>query len=613
MSLTDDNNDIYRTRRKKRVPFSLKLIGYAFLVVVLLIALLKQQGDSTIPDLATAVGADRGVDETSLSEAEIARYLEDRALAGDPVRLGDDTNYELMTDLVPLSEFMNNDYTLKPFGEEGDDRYKDITLSLECIESIHRPCTDAEEYAIYLSYEYTEDESVEDDSSVSRPTAAPTSGPTPSVTPSPAPTPTPIPTVTVSVPGYGSVTMTSDGYALACAEIAAGVDEERNVTYGYTIPGKTIVDYLNEKYHIPWQALYNCASFVTLIDEEFTPEEEVMIKPERFVEICDFFSDFFVSYNLDYWDESLDLTSQTISLDNCGDILAGAYVEYYVENPDPFDVTEIGTVTVKWRRGLKPIIQFKKIEEWALMKTYGQIDFTTVPFNPYSFSMEELKSQIPISDTVSSSLLTFFNNYEYDINVDIPIFPAYGLDNLPDCTALLADFDHAYDLLCGTVGGFAFAFDQMNWLTGSTLGEQIIYSASKYLGFTYSTEKRFEDGFADCSSFVYRALKDLDIDVSYHGEINAAAECKGMVYNGQIIADHYDERVLQPGDLLFWRTTDTKHAAYPRYLHIYHVGFFCGFNEEGEAIIMDASSNLGHIVCRTMWGTEKIVAIGRIF
>ncbi len=624
MSLRDDYHDFLSgSRRKRRIPFFVKILGYALLGVVFMIALFRQNGDSTIPELTASVSASNGRPESSLSEAEVARYLEERALSGNPVKLDDITNSDLMTEYVPLSDFMNNPYTLTPFGKEGDTRYKDVTLTLECTESIHRPCTDAEEYAIYQAYEYVEEQPSEEGTEEISPTPrvqpapAPTSAPTPSVTPSPSPapspTPTPIPTVTVSVPGYGTVTMTAEDYARAAAEIASGVDEERTVTYGYTIPGKTIIDYLNNKYHIPWQALYTCASFTTLIDEDFTLDEEIIIRPERFEEICDFFSSFFVSYNLDYWDEKLDLSGKTISLDNCGDMLGDAYIEYYVENPEPFDPSEEGVVTIKWRKGLKPLIQFKKIEEWALMKSYAQLDFTKIPVDFYSFSMDELTRQAITSDTVSSSLLTYFNNYEYDKNVDIPLFPGYGLENLPDCELILADFDHAYDLIDDTAGGFTFAVADMDWITGSSLGEQIILSASKYLGYIYSQDKRFNDGYADCSSFVYRALKDIDIDVSFRGAINAAEECRGMVFRGEIIADFYDETILMPGDLLFWRTTDPNHAAYPRYLHIYHVGFFCGINEDGEAIIMDASSTLGHVVCRTMWGREKIVAIGRIF
>lgn len=627
MSLLENMyGDFGRKKKKIRIPLKFKLIGYGLLALILIVVSFKGQGDTATEDLARAVSDDSGIAAETLSEEDVAEYLESMAFAGTPVDLSDYIDEDLLTDQVPLSDYMTNPDTLKPFGRDGEPQYTDAVLTLQAHEAIHRPYTDAEKYSIYSSYSYAavpssfkqayspqgrEPQTYASVSSAKKAESDPV--PTADPTPTPTPEPTPIPTVTVYIPGYGSVTMLEEDYDRASSIIAQGIDDERDVLYDYVIPGSIVCEWLNERYHIPWQALYNCTSMVALVDDDYQADENLTIRKETFDLVADFFSDFYVSYLVDYWGTTSSLGSSVISAENSADVLGNSYVEYMDYNPQPFDSDEQGVVTVYWRSGIKPLVVFNRIEEWALLKSYGPVDLSGVSYDIYSFSENELGHQEVIHDTTSSCLLTYLNNYMFDVNIDLPIFTAYGLDFLPAAAQCLADFDHAYEIIDGIGNSSkAYAYSDLTWITGSTFGERIVLQAINYIGYTYSQGRRFDEGYADCSSLVYRVFKDLGYIISYQGSSTAASECEGMKAKGYVISAFYDETLLQPGDILYWETTNPSMEAYGRYLNIYHTGIFCGFNEDGDGVIIDASSSIGHVVCRTMWGSNKIVAVARI-
>lgn len=141
------------------------------------------------------------------------------------------------------------------------------------------------------------------------------------------------------------------------------------------------------------------------------------ISEETFEEICGFFDFFDIVFRKDYW--SPNMNGSYITLEEKGSALNACYSDYYFENPYPFDSTE--DVTVLWRRGFKPLVQFTRIEEWALTGTYGDPDYSQMPLDAYCFQTYELEAQEVITDTVSNSFLTFTAEHEYDYNADMII------------------------------------------------------------------------------------------------------------------------------------------------------------------------------------------------
>ena len=106
-------------------------------------------------------------------------------------------------------------------------------------------------------------------------------------------------------------------------------------------------------------------------------------------------------------------------------------------------------------------------------------------------------------------------------------------------------------------------------------GYNAVKAGEKVLGAAYSQEKRMEDGYYDCSSFVWRMYKDA----GYHlaGEKNyaptAANLAKELEKQGKVISyEMLDASELKPGDLIFY----TQGSDNGRYKNIYHVSMFYG-------------------------------------
>lgn len=78
----------------------------------------------------------------------------------------------------------------------------------------------------------------------------------------------------------------------------------------------------------------------------------------------------------------------------------------------------------------------------------------------------------------------------------------------------------------------------------------------------------------DCSSFAYRAYKQIGIDISTGGAYTAAAEAQGLDKAGKVVTD-----TLKPGDLVFYGGSDNG-----RYLGIYHVAIYVGNGKCVEAL-----------------------------
>ena len=95
----------------------------------------------------------------------------------------------------------------------------------------------------------------------------------------------------------------------------------------------------------------------------------------------------------------------------------------------------------------------------------------------------------------------------------------------------------------------------------------------KYFGSTYSQEKRMQEGYYDCSSYVWRAYHSAGMNLGSDNWAPTAADLakwcvskKIMVYSGNVPASK-----LKPGDLVFECGSDNG-----RYQGIYHVDIYEG-------------------------------------
>ena len=102
-------------------------------------------------------------------------------------------------------------------------------------------------------------------------------------------------------------------------------------------------------------------------------------------------------------------------------------------------------------------------------------------------------------------------------------------------------------------------------------GNKIVAEALSKVGCEYSQEDRWGVGSYDCSSFIWRILQSVGIDLSTicNGS-TAAEECRGMVEAGLVVplSD------IQPGDIVFY-----SGYVNGRYRNITHVAFYAGDNK----------------------------------
>lgn len=102
------------------------------------------------------------------------------------------------------------------------------------------------------------------------------------------------------------------------------------------------------------------------------------------------------------------------------------------------------------------------------------------------------------------------------------------------------------------------------------------------VGSTYSQEKRWAEGYYDCSSLAYRAYSEtsdssgFDFSDCYSSDLTtAAAEAQWIVSTGRTVS--VDD--LRPGDWIFYGGADNG-----RYLGIYHVAIYLGDGKQVAAI-----------------------------
>lgn len=133
-------------------------------------------------------------------------------------------------------------------------------------------------------------------------------------------------------------------------------------------------------------------------------------------------------------------------------------------------------------------------------------------------------------------------------------------------------------------------------------GQKIIASGAKY-----SMDKRMEEGYYDCSSFVFRLYAPLGITFGVSADAyapTAANLAKWLSTNGEIInkGPVYDLDQLLPGDVIFYNYNGEN----GRYMDIDHVSIYAGYGK-----IIHASDEKSGVKESGYWADNYIVMIAR--
>lgn len=101
-----------------------------------------------------------------------------------------------------------------------------------------------------------------------------------------------------------------------------------------------------------------------------------------------------------------------------------------------------------------------------------------------------------------------------------------------------------------------------------TVGGNIVQEAMTKVGSAYNQNNRWAEGVYDCSSFVWRVLKAVGIDLAFICKGSTAAEeCRGMVNAGMLIAPDQ----IKQGDIIFYSGEING-----RYRNVTHVAIYAG-------------------------------------
>lgn len=129
------------------------------------------------------------------------------------------------------------------------------------------------------------------------------------------------------------------------------------------------------------------------------------------------------------------------------------------------------------------------------------------------------------------------------------------------------------------------------------LGGIITMAALEKVGCAYSMSNRWGEGTYDCSSFVWRVLGEVGINLSeYCSGTTAAAICRGMVTAGKVI----DPADIRQGDIIFY-----SYEANGRFMNVSHTAIYAGDGKKVHAkgaaygVVYDRYSTSGMVcVCR---------------
>lgn len=126
-------------------------------------------------------------------------------------------------------------------------------------------------------------------------------------------------------------------------------------------------------------------------------------------------------------------------------------------------------------------------------------------------------------------------------------------------------------------------------------------------GSRYSTSRRMEEGYYDCSSFVFRLYAPHGVTFGMSADANAptaANLAKWLSANGEVLeyGPVYDLDRLLPGDLIFYNYNGEN----SRYLNVDHVSIYAGYGR-----IIHASDEQTGVKEANYWIDNYIVMVAR--
>ena len=128
-------------------------------------------------------------------------------------------------------------------------------------------------------------------------------------------------------------------------------------------------------------------------------------------------------------------------------------------------------------------------------------------------------------------------------------------------------------------------------------GQTVAELAVTKIGCQYSQDKRYQEGYYDCSSLAYYAWRAAGVNLMYEGSNTAASEGK-FCYDHDLLVEYGE---MRPGDLIFY-----SYEKNGSFMDISHVAIYAGDGMAVEA----ANTRLG-VVYRPVQGRSSIVFIGR--
>lgn len=157
-------------------------------------------------------------------------------------------------------------------------------------------------------------------------------------------------------------------------------------------------------------------------------------------------------------------------------------------------------------------------------------------------------------------------------------------------------------------------------IVADTKVTKALQAAYDAVGSKYSTSKRMQEGYYDCSSLVWRSYKKAGVSIGSSGYAPTAAEMARYLVNNKKVVSYemVDADKLKPGDLFFYGGDSS------RYMGISHVAIYCGsyqtqsywpfYGEEGTVdigIIIEAGSAGVAVHTTTLNDYSGVILIGR--
>lgn len=413
-----------------------------------------------------------------------------------------------------------------------------------------------------------------------------TGTPSPSATGTPSPTATPIPTPTWTEEDEKALEKAVSDWISDNSK-----EEDRNDYVETVISGEQLRKYMNS-FHMPWQVNYCMAAYLEIYELNIGEHENTSISEEAAQMAFGYGN--LLNYNLvlNYWDGTWD--GREITLADKESVLGNCRIDTTADHTSEPVKIDDNTDILK-EEGFYPIVLFKNISGWSVNTYYGDRLDTLNDFGYYN--------QAVIRTEMSKAFDGFFGYTDMG-EEEILTFTS-GLKAMPEPEkyrdALLV-FEELF-IPGNYVGGF-IDLGAFTHLAAGSQGEQSVYNALLVVdaGAVYSQGNRYGKNSYDCSSLVNRIYKDLGIDLSWHGDTSTNGLAHYFVDNNLVVADHWDESVLQPGDVILW----SKPSRTDHYLCVYHAGIYAG-----NGMIVDASSSRKHVVYREMWGMSEVSLIGR--